>query len=735
MLLRASLLPALAATMALLGSAAPPGAATAAPPVSRATVHAVAPADLPLVVTMETLSPSVVPDSGRLEVTGSVTNTTSEEWRVVRMYALTSAAPITSSDELAAAVRTDPAVQVGERITVPGSYDEILALAPGESRSYSLRVRRADLSIGTSPGIYWLGVHALGETDAGRDTLADGKARTFLPLVDDTRGTIDTALVVPVRRAAQHAEDGAVEDVAGWVADLMGGGRLSDVAVFGGASGARPVTWLVDPSVPDVVSALTTGNPARSLGPTVPGADGGEDPADPGEDPAEDGGEDPAESPAPDEATTGSGSDQGDPGTALDRAAARVGASWLARSTRAMAADEVLALPYGDLDVEGAAAADPAFLELARERSGRRIPQLRARTRPVVATPTGFLDESALALVPSSTVVLVSDRMVGIGSPALALVDGRLVVVSSSRAVAGGAGPGARFSPVAVRQRLLSEAALALLDGRDTLVAAFPAGWDPPTTVRTARAFFAGLDVEWLRLTTLRRITVDPGALIEDVEGRTPRVMAQRDLPASSFEAARALIASGERLDAVLPRNDTLARQVTDEAMTTVSTWVQPAPATALVAARESTAWIETRLHRLTLEPPASVTLSSDTGKFSATVTNGLDEPVRVRVVARTDAQLDIPPSAPLDLGPGEQATVLMEARSSLLGVHRVELLIADEEGNPVGPTTSFPLRAAEVSNVIWVVIGGGAVLLFGAIGVRLFRRFRGHLARGRSEA
>ena len=81
------------------------------------------------------------------------------------------------------------------------------------------------------------------------------------------------------------------------------------------------------------------------------------------------------------------------------------------------------------------------------------------------------------------------------------------------------------------------------------------------------------------------------------------------------------------------------------------------------------------------------------------------------------------------DLGPQERQSVLMEARSSLLGVHQVDLMVADTQDRPIGPEADFPLRAAQVSQAIWVVIAAGAVLLFTAIGVRLVRRIRRHRA------
>lgn len=716
MLSRASLLPALAAAIALCGIGTPPAASGAAPAAPSAPETA-------FDVTIDTLAPSVVPERGVVTVTGTVTNTSDEQWRVVRVYALTSTVPITSSDELADAVETDPSIQVGERITAPDSYAELDTLEPGGTATYRLSVRRSDLAIGDTPGVYWLGVHALGETDAGRDTLADGRARTFWPLVGPVAEPLDTALVLPVRSLVQHTADGAVTDAFHWATELRRSGRLGTFTELGAAAGSRPISWLVDPAVADAVAALADGNPPRSLAPTVP--EDGEDGEDGSVSP------DPTTDPSPDESPA-AGTDDG-PGQPADPAGSRVGATWLARTARAMTGSEVLALPYGDLDVSGAVGSDPTMVEEARRRSGRVIPPLEVTARPVVAPPSGYLDDTALALLPATTAVLVTDRMLEVDGPAVAELQGHRLLVASSRAVAGGPGPGPRFSLVAMRQRLLSEAALRLLDGQQAMVVAFPTTWEPTMSPRNARQFYAGLDVDWLNLTSVRQIARGPAA--EAVAADYPRRQQRRELPAENFASARQLQDAGARLDALLPANDTVAGEVSDEAMAGVSYWVRDFPTTGVVDARRSVIAIEELLHQVTIDAPPSVTLSSDTGNFSATVANGLEESVLVRVLAETDPQLQITPSEPIELGPDERATVLMQAESSLLGVHQVDLVLADAEGDPIGERASFPLRAGEVSNVIWVVIGVGAVLLFGAIAVRLFRRIGAYLTRRGSGA
>ena len=51
---------------------------------------------------------------------------------------------------------------------------------------------------------------------------------------------------------------------------------------------------------------------------------------------------------------------------------------------------------------------------------------------------------------------------------------------------------------------------------------------------------------------------------------------------------------------------------------------------------------------------------------------------------------------------------------------------VTDAEGNPLGSTDELPIRAAQVSEVIWLIMGGAVALLFIAIVLRVVRRIRG---------
>ncbi len=684
-----------------------------------------------LAVTIDTLAPSAVPRRGPLRITGVVTNKSADQWRAINVYALTGTEPITTPAALEEATGTDPDMPVGARITEPGTYDTIDVLEPGESAPYSLRVPRRDILIGDAPGVYWLGVHVLGETDEGRDDPADGKARTFWPLLPTGSAPIDVALVLPMRRALLYDADGRVSDAGSWTADLAPGGRLGQLTDLAQAAGSRPLTWVIDPAVPAAVDQIADGNPQRSLEPTL-------EPDDPGTGTG-------TADPSGDASTAGGdGADEDGTGEAAaettqpdGRAVPGVASVWLNRTGRALAGDQILLLPYGDLDVAAAAEQEPSRYAMARNRAGRTIPELGLTGSPAVAPPSGYVDAEALGLLPDNTTVLVSNQMVPTVDGPVATVEDRTLAVARSEALRGGPGPGRRRRPVDLRQRILSEATLAGLSGQSSLIASFPMALSPEMNPATAAEFFAGFDLDGIRLRRLRHVLVraesttvqTPQVDTEDLV--YPRLQVRRALPAVNFASAQALTDAGRSLDGMLPLNDQVGRTVTGESMSALSYSMRQLASTARLHADQSRVWIERRLQAVTIASPPSVTLSGTSGPFSATVTNELDQPVRVKVAAVTDSGLQIADSEVLELSPQERGTATMEASStdpSAVGVHGVTLQVVDDSGRPLGGSATFPLRVARVSDVIWVVIAVGAALLLAAIVARLYRRIRAWL-------
>ncbi len=720
-----SLLPALVVAAVTLAPPAGAGTGDDRPPLTtRSQARPAVPADdgAPLRVTIDALSPSYVPARGSIRINGSVTNTSEDTWSNVNTYAFAGSTPITSVDQLADEVALDPLQPVGDRITVPGTFDDVDDLDPGESAQYAIRLPVAQLPVDAA-GVYWFGVHALGEGPEGRDVSADGRARTFLPLVPRSDEKVEAALVVPVRHPVRHEPDGSIAEVERWARHLESG-PLRTLVDFGASAGSRPLTWLVDPAVPEAVRDLVSGNPPRSLEDTLPPDDGQDDEGEDDEEPT--GPADPTDSDEPE--PSGSGEPQPseapgpDPEDAPPTAATEPGTAWLNRLREAMRGDQVLALPYGDLDVSAASRRDPDVYQQARRRSGRELAPWGRRTAPAVSSPSGYLDPSAIDLLHGASTVLVTDRMLPIDAPVVRSAGHRLLATSFATST-GGPGPDERLAATALRQRILAEAALRLMEGGDDpLVVVLPADWAPDTTT----GFFEGLDVRWLdlrkvsRLSTPRPVQVDPDDL------SYPGAQVHLELDAANFTSAQALVEAGETLQNVLLRNDRIADDVVDQALTSLSYASRTRADAARAETDRSRAWIADQLAAVSVRAPRAVTLSSSSGRFAATISNDLAHPVTVKVQAVSDRPLEIVGPDEIEVAANSRTSVLLQARTDRLGVHNVQLLVTDVDGVPLGSTDSLPIRSAQVSEIIWVILGAGVALLFGAIAVRLVRRLLG---------
>ncbi len=308
--------------------------------------------DTPLSITLTAMTPSEIPRKGAITLTGVVANTSDEPWTDINVSPFIAREPITTRDELAEAAESDPDSAVGDRLTDPGSYVTVDELAPGKSAPFRLRIPVSTLPISGDPGVYWIGVHALGTSLDGRDAVADGRARTFIPLVPPQiarERTVPVSVVLPLRDRARRDADGSLNGPTRWVNLTRSDGRLTRLADFGASAGDAPVSWLVDAAVLDALSDFADGNPPLSLGPPRRAEEGGgedgeeEDPdnpdASPGE-PDEESSEDPSPSASP---NTGPG--------APDEATRERTRSVLETFLSSTRSNPVYALGYADPDV------------------------------------------------------------------------------------------------------------------------------------------------------------------------------------------------------------------------------------------------------------------------------------------------------------------------------------------------------------------------------------------------
>ncbi|WP_370289322.1 DUF6049 family protein [Nocardioides sp.] len=713
--------------------------------------------DTALTVTIDDLAPGVLPRTGPLVVRGTVTNSDLETWRDVNVYPLfgegptcgTCAEVMTTSAQLSLAASTAATTPVGERYTRDDRVRaQIDALAPGQSASYAITVpQRVLRSIfaDSAPGVYWFGVHALGSSDASpRDTVADGRARTFLPVMPATAPAVDTALVLPLRARIERTADGALARPDDWRNAMALGGRLGSPLAFGAAAGLRPLTWLVDPAVLDAVGQLADGNAERSLEPADP-VEPDED-AEGGEDGGTDAGTEPTDgAPSGEPSSSASPSDapEDDASTAPTEPvdpAVSAATSWLRQARAQLTARSVAALPYGDPDLAAVGDTSGRLYGLARQHPSSVLDAWGVRGLPVATGPDGYLDLAAITTVDDDATLLLGDQLFdrenfAAAPPADARIGRRPLVVTSTGAAEGGPGPQEALSPIGLRQRILSEAAVRSLRAArersaqaDRLTVVLPAQLD----AAGAGAFWAGLDVPWLRLTDLAgqqssaggassTATIDPTDLAFTSDGEDDVLS-----PSVVTEALRTVRAA-RVLQRILGSESTIGDTLVGEALAGISVAERGRDDAASRLGRTRD-WAEARLGRVRITAPEGVTLSSGSGPFTVGVRNDLDQPVTVRIEAAS-ADADLRVRNPITVAARSSVSVPVEAEVGSAGVQNVTLRLTDVEGDPVGAVATTSVRSSQVGRVIWVIIGAGGGIFLVALALRLRRRLRGERA------
>jgi hypothetical protein len=190
------------------------------------------------------------------------------------------------------------------------------------------------------------------------------------------------------------------------------------------------------------------------------------------------------------------------------------------------------------------------------------------------------------------------------------------------------------------------------------------------------------------------------------------------------YATASDLLQQGQTLQSVLTDNHVLLQRLFEEAAGNASYTAAREPYLALARMRSTASWVRDNLDHIAIAAPESVTLASTSGRFSAIVSNDLDVPVTVKVTATSDSRLKITGGGDVRLAPHRRTSVLLNASTHQRGVHTVTLQLTSSNGRLLANAhDSFPMRAEQVSRLIWVIIGAGVALLFGAIAVRLTRR------------
>ncbi|MGN0063481.1 MAG: DUF6049 family protein [Nocardioides sp.] len=704
--------------LAALQSVALPASAAAKPRAAEAD---------PLLVHIDQV-PDTIPASGTFRVDGTVTNNTDEQWLAINLHLFNSSVPLANADLLAESAAQDPNEYFGDRITETGSFARVEVLEPGQSASFRITVTVEQMGlVGAQAGVYSVGVHAFGDSSTPRDTVADGRARTFVPVVDPGKRQVEVSVVVPVRGEIWFTPEGRLDRVERWKRSLSPGGRLHTLLELDDADVS--VSWLVDPAVLAAVSRLAAGNPARS--------------SDPVDSPTESPGTD---DPSPTGTTSPSSPDTGTPsweedarvtpvhpplpeGTELSEAeaeVAQVATDWLAEFRDVTEGGDVLALPYGDVDVSAAARHQPGTVAAAVKRSKEVMDLLEIPSRSAIAPRTGLLSAEAAATVPEDTLVLLSDTAFTLAPSAPdGVVDlaGRTTVVTSAAAATGGPGPTTATDPLALRQRLVSEAALRLTsDEPSPVVLVLPSGWTPEDPSR----LLEGIESRWLSVAPVRSLAVNQTKPVSTDQLSYSESDAEEELPEYVFSRAKDLTKAAELFENVLTRLTTVVGQASDEAYVSVSEGRRANPQDSALHLSDTARTFFEQLTRITVEVPRAITLTSASGTVGATIVNGIDQPVTVRLATTSDDGLEIDDAGEVQIAPGARHRLLLNVRATRQGRHDVHLLVTSVDGVPLGAQTSLPLRSSIISDKVWGALATAAGLLFVTVTYRIVRRIRG---------
>lgn len=727
------LLPVLAAAPAA-GSQPAPRTTTASPAAEAAEPEP----ESPVAVEVSTLAPRAPQPGGRLQVKGTLTNTGSSPVERLRVSLrvgdrLSSRSALELADEEGSPTRRVP----GSTVTLAGR-----PLPPGGTRTFDVSSAVEDLGL-QGDGAYPLEVEVRGRIDGGSSGEIVGLVGTFLPwFAEPPTGTTRIAfvwpLVAPPVQAPRRTQEGSVlldDDLAvalgreGRLERALRAARFVETGqcdtpaapVPGEDAPARtatcrrepvPVTYALDADLLETARGMAGGYRVRLSERRL------------------------------------------EPGTGGD--AAR---TFLASLRAGVAAGDVVALPYADIDVvaltalgSGLAADVGPALQL-----GRTVVAQLAGADPLpsmtLAPPGRVTGDALQAYVGTGTrtLVLAEDalpprpprqgRTSGARNPvstAAGPVDGLVIDDGLSRLLAPDTGGERWQGPRLAEQRWLVESAMVAAEQPDatrTLLVA-PARDAELVPAVAAQAMLDAGRLPWLCPVPLADVLT--GTERCPAGGPVGSADEQRGAPLPPAEDAPLL--EQEQLDLVAE-----ARRDVDQLTGAVLAPSDAAEATEARLLRagfraESQAWRGSasgrRLARLLQEDVGDllgkvtlltgpVTLTSSSGQVTVDVENQLDQAVtvRVQIVADNAARLAVAAAGEQTVPPRTSVPLSLQAEPRTSGQFPVRARLLDRRGDPFGEPSEFVLRSTRYGSVALAVTGVGAGVLLAAAGYRLFRR------------
>lgn len=649
------------------------------------TVSVAAEDDAPdLAVTITSLSPATLRSGDAITMSGTVTNRNDFVWGNLQAYLVIPRAPFTSRGQIESAI-TNGAAYTGERVVELDSFDSMGDLAPGATVSFRVRVDWDDLRLTGAEGIYPTGIQILGtRPDGSRSNIAIGRATTFLPLVEPQGDPVPATVVWPFLMPIHRGVAGDYVEPADLVTAISEGGRLRNLLDLAASTTSRSSTILIDPALLDGVADLVENRDVADRDQLDPRA-------------------------------------QRQAETFLDdlRALTRRGSTWVLGYGRP---DELALSRHPDLapDLRRtiARATDDALA--THSVTGRPTTWLTRRgvTPELLAQVRGDGDEPVIA---SSDDLRGWDRRDG-SIVTYDSAEGPVPVLVTDDLDAGVPG---RDSAVTVRQRILSEAALAVLQrgvdpqGRADAVTIVSPTWNPGTdwaAVGLSEAFSA----RYVEPATLDDLITRPRGRYDGSIGRPTATPLGRSL----LDAVHDLVARGGALTDVSTNDDELVSSLARDAAPLLGVQWRETSGNAIVIANQRRDQIDEQLSQLTIEGPPSFTLSGTQGRFPLTISNNTPYDVSVGVrIQSSNPALTIPDVEPIEISAGERNTLTVNVDVGRQNTSTVTATLVSPQGLTLGEPAVFNVRSSNVGLLIWIAMGLAALLVVVAIGRRLLAR------------
>ena len=618
-------------------------------------------------VVITELSPTTLPKSGRLRLTGEVTNSGSKPWSAVQAYLLIRNAPFTNRSELAEQAAIDKGF-AGTRIVDTGRFAELGDLAPGQTRTFTLSMPVDQLPITGTQGVYPIGVQILGTDSTGhRSTDAIARATTFLPRMPGKPKRASSTVVWPFLMPTTRGATGQLNDLDGLIATMTPGGRLRNRLDLATAAGPAARGVLVDPAL---ISAADDVARNRRVSRKV---------------------------------------------TEAEQAIATAFRNDLvAISTDSSA----WVLDYDRADVLAwvSDAASRQRLSGAVERATDTVvDQYKlSRNRMIWPTRDGVSNELLRTIRErGDDPVLVSSSSMPGWSSADGVMVGRstptgdiplLVDDDISRGVPGAA------TPATLQQRVLASAALASLAGgeRESIVVIAPS-FDPgPAAEWSIRAnYIAPRPLSAITRSGRYSGQIESGG----AKPLSPMQIATADTAARSADTFRSAAVEQQAVDAAQ------AQSIADVLGVRWRSNRDAGQTAAQAAARR----IAADLSAITVMAPPEVTLSSSAGGFPITISNDTDVAVRVGLqMESSNPALSFPDVKPIEIAAGERRTVTVDIDLKEQNATTVTTHLVTPDGERFGTADEFIVRSSRVGLVLWATMAAAGLFVVFA----LFRRF-----------